>query len=450
MTTSSVKSGSALRRNPWFLRVWGSQAAGAVADQILPVALSIYAVGRGGGAATVALILAGRAVALVVCLLAGGILADRVSRPRILLGADVCRATVVLAALLTLDRLPLAALALLTAACGAAEALSRPALRSLVPVLLPTDLLERGNALVSAVHRGAAVVGALVGAALIAAIDVYAALGIAVILFSAGAVAVLGVPDTPAGKPATGVLADAAAGLDAVRRRPWVMAVMAAVAVQIFAGTAPALTLLPLIAHEHLGGDLANGIVLGALAAGALPAIALAGRWRPARPGTISMIALSCYAAVPLSLAVPLPLPATAALFAVGGFVAEFYFIYWLAALQRGIPAAVLGKVFALDQLSAFALLPVGYALVGPLVAIFGARPTLLAGAVLVAAASALTLLVPGVAELRDPVPVAGANGERPGGDPPESGPSGRREAIAIGTGARPGTRTLGHSDPDS
>ena len=94
----------------------------------------------------------------------------------------------------------------------------------------------------------------------------------------------------------------------------------------------------------------------------------------------------------------PLPLPVTAGGFALGGFAVELYFIYWLSALQRGIPTEVLGKVMALDQLSAFALLPLGYALAGPVIAALGARPTLLVSAVLVAAAPAVALAVPGVA----------------------------------------------------
>ncbi|MFG1779704.1 MFS transporter [Micromonospora sp. NPDC049048] len=403
-TGTATGSGEKLSQHPLFLRVWASQSAGAIADQILPVAFALYAVQRGAGAGTIAVILAGRAIALVVCLLAGGILADRVSRPRILFTADLMRTTIVLGTLLCLDSLPLAALGVVTALSGVAESLSRPAMRSLVPALLPADLLVRGNALVSAVQRFATLLGALAGAAIVTAIGIDAALGLAALLFATGALAVLGVRDLAAGtRPRTSVLADAAAGIATVRRRPWVAAVMAAVAVQLFAGTAPSLTLLPLVAAERLGGELAYGVVLAAAAAGALPAIALAGRWRPRRPGTVSMLALTTYAALPASLAFALPLPVTALCFAVGGFVVEIYFLYWLSALQREIPAAVLGKTLALDQLSAFALLPVGYALTGPAVAAFGIRPTLVAAAALTAAASALTLLVPGVSTFSEP-----------------------------------------------
>ncbi|MGN9809479.1 MFS transporter [Micromonospora sp. BQ11] len=420
--TQTPTPAEGLRRHPRFLRVWGSQSAGAIADQILPVALSLYAVGRGGGVGTVATIFAGRAVALVVCLLVGGILADRVSRPRILLSADVVRAVVVVVALVTLDRLPLAGLAVVTALCGAAEAMSRPAQPALVSALLPSSMLERGNALLSAAQRGAIFLGALAGAAVVAGIGTRAALGLAAVMFAAGAVAMIGIRDTVADRPRSGVLADATAGLRAVRQRPWVVAVMTAVAVQIFAGTAPTLTLLPFIASNEIGGSVSYGIILASLAAGALPAVVIAGRWRPRRPGTVSMLALTAYAALPASLVVPLPLPVTAACFAIGGFTVELYFIYWLSALQRAIPPEVLGKTLALTQLNAYALLPVGYLLTGPVVALIGVRPTLVAGAIVTAAASGLALLVPGVAHFADPEPSASPPATRWKADQPSTG----------------------------
>ncbi|MBB1255729.1 hypothetical protein H3146_20550, partial [Streptomyces sp. OF3] len=46
-----------LRGHPRFLRLWASLASGAVGDQVLPVALSLYVLREGGGAADVGLVL---------------------------------------------------------------------------------------------------------------------------------------------------------------------------------------------------------------------------------------------------------------------------------------------------------------------------------------------------------------------------------------------------------
>lgn len=79
-------SGGELRDHPQFLRLWAGQASGAVGDQVFPVALSLYVLHEGGGAAQVGLVLGVRAVALVVCLLVGGVIADRLRRTRVLIG----------------------------------------------------------------------------------------------------------------------------------------------------------------------------------------------------------------------------------------------------------------------------------------------------------------------------------------------------------------------------
>ncbi|MFE0423354.1 MFS transporter [Streptomyces sp. NPDC058953] len=395
--------GGTLRSHPRFLRLWLGQAGGAIGDQLLPVALSLYILREGGGAADVGLVLAGRAIALVGCLLIGGVIADRLRRTRVLIGADCFRAVVLLATAVLLTRLPLGLLPVITALVGAGEALSRPAYRSLVPTLLPDRLLERGNALVSAAHRGSAVLGAIAGAAAVTLIGIRPALLITSAVFAFGAVAVLRVPEAArrTGHRAA-ILAEAADGLRAIRRRPWVMVVMGTVCLHLFAGSATALTLLPVIARDAFGGDIAYGYILAAMGLGALPAIAVAGHLRPKARGTVSMIALTGYALLPLSLAGPLPLPLVMLCFAVGGFVVELYFVYWVSALQRAFPNDQLGKVFALDQLGAYALLPVGYLLVGPVVELIGATATLVGGGVVVAVSSLLCLLVPGVARFEN------------------------------------------------
>ncbi|MCM2416652.1 MFS transporter [Streptomyces sp. RKAG293] len=429
-----------LRAYPSFLRLWAGQASGAIGDQVLPVAMSLYVLHHGGGAGAVGEVLAGRAAALVVCLLAGGVIADRMRRTRVLIGADCFRAVVLVAAGLVLPRLALGVLPLVTALVGAGEALSRPASRSLLPALLPDALLERGNALVAAAQRGSAVLGALVGVGAVTLIGVRPALFVTAGVFAVGALMVRGVPDAGprAAAQRAGVVRDALAGLRAVRRRGWVMAVMGTVCLHLFAGSATALTMLPVVARRDFGGDLAYGLVLAAMGAGALPAIALAGRWRPRARGAVSLLALSGYALVPLSLAGPLPLPGVIGCFAWGGFVVELSFVYWISALQRAFPNEVLGKVFALDQLGAYALLPVGYVLVGPVVAVVGAAGTLIGGAVVVAVSSVVCLAVPGVARFADPAPLGPADADGAPCGPADADPASLRAADVDGAPCGP------------
>lgn len=388
-------------RHPRFLLAWAGQVSGAIGDQLVPVALALHVAQQGGDVADVGLVLGGRAIALVVFLLLGGLFADRLRRSRLIVAADAYRTVLVVAAAFAIQHVPVGWLFVVTILVGGGEAFARPAYRALVPGLLPDELLERGNALVSAGLRSSAVLGSLVGATVVATTGVRVALLLAAATFAVGACTVWRIREPTIAKPGGSLLSDAASGVRTVRERPWMCAVMIAVCLQIMTGSAAALSLLPVIAHRTFEADFAYGLVLAAMGLGALPAVALAGKWRPARPGRVSMLALTCYALVPLSLIGPGPLPAVALAFGIGGFVVELYFVYWQSALQREVPQAVLGKVMALAQLGSFALLPLGFALVGPVVALLGENGTLLLCGMVVAGSSLLALAVPGVAAFR-------------------------------------------------
>ena len=385
-----------------FVRVVGGQIAGAIGDQLIPVALSVYVVQRGGSAAAVAGVLGGRALGLSVCLVVGGMLADRFSRSKVVAIADAYRAGAVLALAILLPYLPITALGLGTVLIAAGEAIARPGYRALVPSLLPAELLERGNAVVSAGLRGSAMLGTLSGASTAVLLGPRLGLVTAGVVFALGAFTVLGVREKAPERTPGGLFADAREGVRAVRERPWMVAVMAAVSLQILFGTAAALTLLPIVANRSYGGGFGYGVVLAALTLGALPAVFAASRWRPRRRGAVSMVALVAYGFLPLSLAVPLPFPVTVLVFALGGFGVELFYVYWLSALQRSVRPELLGRVLALDQLTSFALLPLGYALVAPSVALLGEVTTLVVSGVIVSASSVLALAVPGVASFAD------------------------------------------------
>ena len=310
MSTAAAPSGTeeaagGLLGQRRFVRIWAGQAAGAVGDQLLPVAMNLYALRAGGGVSAVGWILGGRAVALVLCLALGGLAADRLRRTRLLVSADVLRAVLLAATAVVLPYLALGQLPVVTALVGGAEALSRPAYRSLIPQLLPERLLERGNAAAAGAQRSSAVLGALAGTAAVAALGARWTLAAAAAVYAMGALTVVGVredkrPRDRADASSPSLPAQVAAGWQAVRQRPWAAAVMATTGLHLFAGSATALTLLPVVARQRLGGNLAYGLAIAAMAAGALPALVLAGRRRPARPGTVAVGGLTAFAAVPL------------------------------------------------------------------------------------------------------------------------------------------------------
>jgi DHA3 family tetracycline resistance protein-like MFS transporter len=74
--------------------------------------------------------------------------------------------------------------------------------------------------------------------------------------------------------------------------------------------------------------------------------------------------------------------------------------IVWATAKQRHVPPALLGRVSSLDWLISIGLLPLSFALAGPVSAAIGPRATLVGAALLGAAVTAAALLVPGVRDV--------------------------------------------------
>jgi hypothetical protein len=73
----------------------------------------------------------------------------------------------------------------------------------------------------------------------------------------------------------------------------------------------------------------------------------------------------------------------------------------WDTALQQHVPAAVLSRVSAYDWLGSVALVPLGYALAGPLSSAIGITTTMWLAAGWTVAGSAVALAVPSVRHLK-------------------------------------------------
>ena len=81
--------------------------------------------------------------------------------------------------------------------------------------------------------------------------------------------------------------------------------------------------------------------------------------------------------------------------------------VIWTTLLQRNVPGDLLGRVTSLDWLVSISLVPISFALTGPIASEIGVRTTLVAAGVLGASVWLAFLFLPGMRELeRKPVPV--------------------------------------------
>ena len=164
-------SGDSLLRNVRFLRLWAGQSISFVGDFVSTVALVILVVELSGSASAVGGLLVARLVPTLASPLVG-VLADRLDRRVILVASDLARAVLILAAVFTRDLLVLYVLVFLM---GLARTFFNPTIRAAFPSVVGEGDLARANALISGTFSVSYAAGPAIGGLLVSAMGVNAA-----------------------------------------------------------------------------------------------------------------------------------------------------------------------------------------------------------------------------------------------------------------------------------
>jgi MFS family permease len=171
--------------------------------------------------------------------------------------------------------------------------------------------------------------------------------------------------------------------------------------------------LLPVITKREFG----DASVYAASAAlfsvgGAISAVIFI-KWKVRNEGLVSVVVWGLFILAPLILAFPSSAPLILIAYLLAGFSVGPWEAFWSTSVQREVPAEYQGRVFSLDYMGTMGLMPLGMALVGPLVHIFGEKELLIGVAIFHLAICALVLLVPGVKEMKSKLPPYSPIGEQ-------------------------------------
>ncbi|MEV5439805.1 MFS transporter [Streptomyces sp. NPDC052682] len=380
-----------------FVTSLGSQGA------LIAAAFAVLEAGGDGG--DVGLVAAARTLPLVLFLLIGGAVADRLPRHRVMVAANAlnCLSQAAFAVLVLAGEPRLWQMMLLTALGGTGQAFFSPAAEGMLLSSVQGEQAGRAFAVFRMAMQGAALGGAALGGALVAAIGPGWVLAADAAAFAvAGALrAFLDVGRLPPRAPGGGMLADLRDGWREFAGRPWLWGIVVQFSVANAVVGAADAVYGPLVARDHLGGAAPWGLALGFFGAGTVVGALLMTRWKPRRlllAGTLCVFPLALPSA---ALAVPVPAGALCAVMFVTGVTLEVFGVSWMTALHQEIPEEKLSRVSAYDWFGSVALVPLATALAGPAESAFG-RPAALWGcAGLVVLVTAAVLCVPDVRTLR-------------------------------------------------
>jgi len=363
----------------------------------------------------------GGSLGLVLAVLVGGVVADRVPQRRILATIETAKALAMAAiAVLSLTGLiELWHLALLSFVLGAADGFFYPAYSAWLPALLPADDLLAANGIEGVLRP--AVMQAAGPAAAAGAISLLSP-GLAFTIVAGSQALAAGIllamrqtavrrdvdEDAPAQHPLRAMWGDLRDGVRYMLVTRWLLATLLYSCILVLVIMGPIEVLLPFAVRDQAGGG--EGAFALALAAfgvgGAIGSLAVASLPLPKRYLTIMIAAwgLGCLPLAVVGVTDQLWLMIIA-LF-VCGLVFSGATVIWGTLLQRRVPPAMLGRVSSLDFFVSLALMPVSMAIAGPVGELIGIPVAFIAAGVIPVVLAAITLLTArlGADELAHPL----------------------------------------------
>lgn len=219
---------SVLRRARDFRLLWMGQSASTVGDALVLVAVGLYVTRLTGDPADVGVVLGAYSLPLVLFVLLGGVVADRLPRERVMIASDVVRCVLhgTLALLIATGVVQIWHMVVIGALFGTAEAFFRPAYTGLVPQTVDEDDIQPAQALTGVSQEVAEIVGPALATALVLGVGGAAAFAVDAATFAFSAVLLRRIHPRQRGDrgAATSVLVELREGWVAVRDRAWVWA----------------------------------------------------------------------------------------------------------------------------------------------------------------------------------------------------------------------------------
>ena len=358
----------------------------------------------------------------VILLLITGVLSDRVDRRLLMIAGDVIRGVAIatIGIMSIGGTLTMTWLIGLVVVYGAGQALFAPAFSSIVPQVVPEDLLVEANSLGQFVRPVAwTLIGPLVGGALVASVGTGWAFIADASTFVVSAVMV-GLmrtrPEERSDDQRTSPWTDLKEGLRYVRSKTWLWVAMLTGTVSLLATWGPWEVLVPYVVRNDLGGSAADlGFVFGAGGVGSLT-VALVFGQRGRLPRR-AVTALYLVWAVGMLMTAGFGLVSSVWQAMAVAFVSESCItalvVIWFTLLQRLVPGHLLGRVSSLDWLISIGGVPLSFAVVGPLASAFGVDATLIGAGLIGAAVTIGFMFFPGARAPErdgslDPVPAPG------------------------------------------
>lgn len=380
-----------------------------IAMSAFPVALAVTVLDAGGSATTLGIILAVRVLSGVVMAPVGGVWADRLPRRTILILADGFRA-IMGSVVVFIDpkNISMWILGGIVVLMGVSDAFGGPAAGAIMPSILPDHLLPAGNVVRGIALKGSTIAGPGIAGAIVVSLGTHATYVATSIFFLLGAALLVRINEGPkvaSENHRSTFTEEIREGARVVWYYKWIAAMILMASVQLMMVIGVENVLLPVITKRDFGTASVFATSAALFSAGGAISAVICIKSKVKNPGLVSVVVWGLFILAPLVLAFPNSKSLIFIAYFIAGFSVGPWEAFWATQVQREVPAEYQGRVFAIDYMGSLGLMPLGMALAGPLVNLFGERELLIGVAIFHLLVCAVVLLVPGVKEMKSSRP---------------------------------------------
>jgi hypothetical protein len=273
-----------------------------------------------------------------------------------------------------------------------------------MPSLLPDHLLPAGNVVRGITAKGATIAGPGIAGIIVVSLGTHVTYIATSIFFLVGAALLIRIDEGPkvaSEKQGSTFSQEIREGLRVVWYYKWIAAMIIMASLQLMLVIGVENVLLPVITKRDFGTASVFATSAALFSVGGAISAVICIKSKVKNPGLVSVVVWGLFILAPLVLAFPNSKALIFGAYFIAGFSVGPWEAFWSTQVQREVPAEYQGRVFAIDLMGSLGLMPLGMALAGPMVNIFGERQLLIGVAIFHIAICAIVLLVPGVKEMK-------------------------------------------------
>jgi MFS family permease len=323
-----------------------------------------------------------------------------------MIGSDLFRsALVVVMIFVSTPTMPHYLLGLAVFLMGAGDAFGAAAAGAIIPSLVPDEKLPAANVARGIVVKGASIIGPGIGGASVFLVGARFTFIFTAVAFVLGTYFLSKIKEDINGdkREQEPFLTELREGLRTVRDIPWIGAFILMVSVQLMVVIAAETVLLPVISRREFDSNTPFALAAAAFSVGGILSALLCVKIKVKHEGYVSIFVWMFIVIAPLSLAFPVSGTFIVVAYLFAGFSVGPWEAWWSSAVQREVPQHLQGRVFSIDHMGSAGLMPLGMALIGPAVTLFGEKELLIGASIFHVLISFAILGVPGVKDMKMP-----------------------------------------------